>query len=303
MDAPTAHNALSGLSADDHPQYLLPTEVVAGANVTVDRSSLPGSVVVAASNPGVTAHHLLTGLTGDDHTQYHTDARGDLRYIRKDVDNTTTGVVTGHDFIVEGAPGTSSNFAFSVNGTVIWQIMRNGNNDLVIDENSDAGNHFRSRVTFKRMSGEVIMPGAITFTDPGTVITLEGLNFLVQQGNVLIPAKGNFVHGNASYAGGYADWTGRVGILSGMYKVNTAFNVTAGTEYLLCQIPGAPTYPNPIGNYIWPGGMFSLTGSTGGSTVCRLRLSTNGEIRFMAPANGSFTTSGWVSISGPLPVA
>src|SRR4029079_3921368 len=92
MDAPTAHGALSGLDQDHHPQYLLPSEVVAGNNITVDRSTTPGSVIITGtSTAGVTAHGLLTGLANDDHPQYHDDTRGDVRYLRKNVSETTSG--------------------------------------------------------------------------------------------------------------------------------------------------------------------------------------------------------------------
>jgi len=37
----------------------------------------------------VTDHGALTGLTDDDHSQYHNDARGDARYLKDLVDDTT----------------------------------------------------------------------------------------------------------------------------------------------------------------------------------------------------------------------
>lgn len=58
----TDHGALTGLGDDDHPHYLTaargnalylsPAEVVAGANVTVDRTTTPGSVIISSSGGG-----------------------------------------------------------------------------------------------------------------------------------------------------------------------------------------------------------------------------------------------------------
>ncbi len=67
--AVAAHVAL----ADPHTQYLKPTEVIAGTNVTVNTTTTPGSVIVsstAAGGGGVTDHGALTGLGDDDHPQY-----------------------------------------------------------------------------------------------------------------------------------------------------------------------------------------------------------------------------------------
>lgn len=64
----TDHGALTGLSDDDHPQYLTPAE---------------GDLLYAPiGTTGVTAHDALTGLGDDDHTQYlntdrHTALAGD----------------------------------------------------------------------------------------------------------------------------------------------------------------------------------------------------------------------------------
>jgi hypothetical protein len=48
----TDHGALTGLSDDDHPQYLKTSEVIAGSNVTVDASSSPGSVIISSTASG-----------------------------------------------------------------------------------------------------------------------------------------------------------------------------------------------------------------------------------------------------------
>ena len=48
----TDHGALTGLSDDDHPQYLKASEVVAGANITVDRNTTPGAVIIAGTGGG-----------------------------------------------------------------------------------------------------------------------------------------------------------------------------------------------------------------------------------------------------------
>lgn len=78
----TDHGVLTGLGDDDHPQYLTqaradaafltPAEVLPGTNVTVDRTTTPGSVIIAATpaSSGVTDHGALTGLADNDHPQY-----------------------------------------------------------------------------------------------------------------------------------------------------------------------------------------------------------------------------------------
>lgn len=60
---------------DPHPGYLMPADVIAGTNVTVDASSVPGSVVISATasegggggTGGATDHGALTGLADPDH--------------------------------------------------------------------------------------------------------------------------------------------------------------------------------------------------------------------------------------------
>ena len=89
------HSLLTGLSGDDHPQYLKPVEVLAGANVTVDRTTTPGSVIIASTGSGgggTSDHHALTNLTAfDDHTQYYNQTRGDARYQQITGKNAASG--------------------------------------------------------------------------------------------------------------------------------------------------------------------------------------------------------------------
>lgn len=75
--AAPAHSALSGLDADDHLQYFNQ----ARGDL---RYSLLGHNHDSAYSPlGHThAHSGLSGLSADDHTQYHNDSRGDLRYLK-----------------------------------------------------------------------------------------------------------------------------------------------------------------------------------------------------------------------------
>lgn len=73
----------TGIPAHLHGQYLEPSEVVAGPNVTVDRTSVPGSVVIGADNAqGPSSHSDLLNLDADDHTQYLTVPRADALYPR-----------------------------------------------------------------------------------------------------------------------------------------------------------------------------------------------------------------------------
>jgi hypothetical protein len=84
----TDHGALTGLGDNDHPQYLMPAEVLAGANVTVDTTTTPGSVIVAATGGGGGATTL------DDLS-----------------DVTTSGVISGQSLVYTGSvwgPGTIS---------------------------------------------------------------------------------------------------------------------------------------------------------------------------------------------------
>lgn len=65
------HGSLAGLGDDDHPQYLKPSEVLAGSNITVNTTTTPGSVVISSTATGGTMDHgSLTGLGDDDHPQY-----------------------------------------------------------------------------------------------------------------------------------------------------------------------------------------------------------------------------------------
>ena len=84
----TAHSALSGLSADDHPQYqLVSGKAAASGYASLDSSTLVPTAQVATGTATsstylrgdrtwttfptlVTAHSALTGLSADDHPQY-----------------------------------------------------------------------------------------------------------------------------------------------------------------------------------------------------------------------------------------
>ena len=69
------HSELSGLSADDHTQYILAdgtrafTGKVVGITPTAD-AHLATKAYVDTSVSGVDAHNELSGLSADDHTQY-----------------------------------------------------------------------------------------------------------------------------------------------------------------------------------------------------------------------------------------
>ena len=125
----TDHGALTGLSDDDHTQYLNITrgdaryytetevDVISGAlNTKLDTHKSSSdhdsryytetevNVISGALNSKIiTAHSGLTGLSSDDHTQYHTDARGDARYYTKAQTDTISGSLNTTINTVSGA--------------------------------------------------------------------------------------------------------------------------------------------------------------------------------------------------------
>lgn len=81
------------LPHDHDDRYLEPTDLVAGANVTLDGTSQPGKLVIASSaGTGTVDHGSLTGLSDDDHPNYLNQGRGDLRYSQLGHDHTFEGV-------------------------------------------------------------------------------------------------------------------------------------------------------------------------------------------------------------------
>lgn len=143
--APLAHSSLTGLTADDHTQYLKDVDVIAGSNVTVTRPGDSTVVINATGTGGVTAHSALTGLgaPADDHPQYHNDTRGDARYPpRARLISTTAPLQGGGDLTadrtlsvdlftptVKGvvpAPGTASTRYLRDDGTWAGGLYRSG---------------------------------------------------------------------------------------------------------------------------------------------------------------------------------
>jgi hypothetical protein len=88
LGAPTSHNhntAYAQLNHNHDEAYLSASEIIAGANVTVDLVTTPGSVIIGSTAAGgVSDHGLLASasLADDDHPQYLNTARGDARYLR-----------------------------------------------------------------------------------------------------------------------------------------------------------------------------------------------------------------------------
>jgi hypothetical protein len=83
-----AHAGLTGLSADDHTQYL--------NNARHDVTARHGTASVD--------HGQIAGLGDDDHAQYHNDARGDVRYYTKTQLATSFGGGTVHWNNITGTP-------------------------------------------------------------------------------------------------------------------------------------------------------------------------------------------------------
>lgn len=81
------HGRLSGLTDDDHGQYL--------DTVRHDTTARHG--------PSVVDHGSIGGLTDDDHAQYHNDARGDLRYAP--IAHVGAGGAAHADAVAAGAAG------------------------------------------------------------------------------------------------------------------------------------------------------------------------------------------------------
>jgi len=121
------HGDLTGLTGDDHTQYILKSLVDAKGDIiaaTGDNAptrlavGADGKALLAASGEatglawGYQHHGDLTGLTGDDHSIYHNDTRGDARYIAKSL------VDAKGDLIVASADNTPAKFTVGSNGAV-----------------------------------------------------------------------------------------------------------------------------------------------------------------------------------------
>ena len=67
-----AHDTLTGLSNDDHSQYLLASQATSRAAFTANWTDLTdgGATTLHSHAAGATDHGTLTGLSDDDHTQY-----------------------------------------------------------------------------------------------------------------------------------------------------------------------------------------------------------------------------------------
>ena len=124
------HGSFEGLTDDDHTQYhtdargdvRYPRKIVASRSPDADddyptygigtiwtnnqtdesficvnntATAAIWTSITASATGGVTDHGALTGLADDDHTQYHNDARGDVRYPRKN--STTTNPAASDD--------------------------------------------------------------------------------------------------------------------------------------------------------------------------------------------------------------
>jgi len=132
-----AHGTLTGLSSDDHPQYMLLAgralgqTLIGGTGIGEDitfqttSNAVKGSYIfsemtiagvlkntaLGVVTGGNTVdigdisfdHGDLGGLADDDHLQYHTDARGDIRYLLLDTSNDPlTNTLDGANFDFTG---------------------------------------------------------------------------------------------------------------------------------------------------------------------------------------------------------
>jgi hypothetical protein len=312
MDVPTAHSQLSGLDqGDDHPQYLLPTEIIAGTNITVDRDSFPGSVKITGNAvAGVTDHGALTGLGDDDHTQYLTNERGDSRYLSKYDDSTTDGEISLTGLHINDTPEQDfSEITFQVDFRRRWTIRRNAapeneedgasatGSNLEIIRHNNGGNYYPPAVVIDRNTGAVLVTAALTESSPDEqVVTLGYIKSAGAQGNLVLVS--GYKNLNDSYSGQLVTTSGMVVTLDGMVGFSVNKPVTANTEYLIGTLPNIVGV-TPTSGRIWNGGMYSFTGSAATSIGCRLRINpSNGGLYFMPPGSGTFTTNGWVSFMG-----
>jgi len=135
------HGLISGLSDNDHPQYLLNTNFTIYSGTLqsqIDNRSLLGhihddryytetelnngqlnnlyyteaevNVISGAINAKIiTDHGGLTGLADDDHPQYHNDTRGDIRYYTKSQTDTISGALNTKITTTSGALQTNIN--------------------------------------------------------------------------------------------------------------------------------------------------------------------------------------------------
>jgi hypothetical protein len=133
----TDHGALTGLSDDDHPQYLTSARADQRYYTEAEVDTISGSLLTLINNnystlQGVDTnlnikintasgtlqsqisnltkdHGSLDGLSDDDHPQYHTDARGDIRYYTKAQTDTISGALNTKITTLSGALQTNIN--------------------------------------------------------------------------------------------------------------------------------------------------------------------------------------------------
>jgi hypothetical protein len=317
QDAPTAHGDLSGLDQDQHNQYLTAARVIAGTNITITRTSVPGQVTInSTATSGVTAHGALTGLANDDHPQYQTDARADLRYLRKDVADTAVDDVTigtpgtSKNLILNGNAGGYNSIQFKVDGKLRWLIGRstdpeeptNSDTDgsnLVISSYNNDGVRTRSPVIINRTTGavELFNDGSNAGQRAMSYNEMEAFTPRNRAGLIL---QGSYVPYSATLPGWEAPdiWQeGWMFTFQGLLKSTVNIGMTAGASYTLAKNPN-PKF-TPDANLMWPGAIYSFNGSTVGCTVGRLVWAPNNSVIFMPLTSGTLlANAGFISLSG-----
>ena len=198
--APSDHGSLTGLSDDDHPQYL-----------TASRGD---ALYAPLGTSGVTDHGALTGLTDDDHTLYHTDARGDLRYYTKTESDSALGAKAGtehtHDAVYYTESETDAFLAgkaASVHGHVQADVS---GLDTALAGKSDTGHtHVVSDVAdlttqlSDLTDADAALDDRVSRLDGPTVVLTDAATVAIDASlgkSFKVTLGGNRVHGNPSGA-------------------------------------------------------------------------------------------------------
>ena len=165
----TDHGALTGLTDDDHHQYLnyargdarYPAIALVNQNVTSGSSP----TFNAAHFTNMPTHGQLAGLVDDDHMQYHNDARGDARYpaialVDQDVSEGSSPILDAARFTNMSGGGGSSEF--------LYILVYGGNFDGITD-NSEAIDSALAVANAWASVGGIYFP-------PGTWIITRSIN-------------------------------------------------------------------------------------------------------------------------------
>jgi hypothetical protein len=203
------HGALTGLTDDDHPQYL-----------TQERADIRYAIQ-GSGGSGVTDHGVLTGLADDDHPHYYNQARGDARY------SLTTH---GHAVATGSVDGFFSAANFTKLAGIATAATANATDAQLRDRTTHTGAQAISTVTGlqaaldgKRATGAI----GINELSSGGATNGQVLKFDSGSGQWL---PGNDLVGSGGGGGAVDSVFGRIGAV-----------VSASGDYTFAQIGSKPT--------------------------------------------------------------